>query len=205
MPSQLNASAHYSVSYKEFSLRPVHLPITGKVQDALDFFSNANASLKDFQPRKLALPANFNEMVHLVFEQTDPFLVECYGQLKGLGDEDKHGICIYIVINQETHEKHGLIGFAGQGFSNFNGSNTRTYCKYTVCLLETDRLKREDADLESVELTNPCSELGFQLAKAVSVYAAIHKRNKGEFCSMGEREDCNFMDFNAIKKVLHSK
>jgi hypothetical protein len=48
-----------------------------------------------------------------------------------------------------------------------------------------------------VELTNPCSELGFQLAKAVSVYAAIHRRNKGEFCS--------FMDFTAIQKVLASK
>jgi predicted NAD-dependent protein-ADP-ribosyltransferase YbiA (DUF1768 family) len=188
MPSQLNASAHYSVSYKEFSLRPVRLPIAGKVKDALDFFSHANASLEDFQPRKLARPANFNDVVHTVDSQ---FLVQCYGQLKGLGDEEKHGLCIYIVTNQVTQEKHGLIGFAGQGFSNFNGSNTRTYCKYTVCLFG------EDADFKSVELRNPCSELGFQLAKAVSVYAAMHKRNKGEFCS--------FMDFNAIQKVLQSK
>jgi hypothetical protein len=188
MPSQLNASAHYSIGFKQASFKPVKLPVTGKVQDALDFFSHANSSLADFKPRKLALPANFNEVVHTADSQ---FLVQCYGQLKGLGGEDKHGLCIYIVTNQVTDEKHGLIGFAGQGFSNFNGSNTRTYCKYTICLFG------EDADFESVELTNPCSELGFQLAKAVSVYAAIHRRNKGEFCS--------FMDFTAIQMVLASK
>ena len=186
MPSQLNASAHYSVSYKEFSLRPVRLPIAGKVKDALDFFSHANASLEDFQPRKLARPANFNDVVHTVDSQ---FLVQCYGQLKGLGDEEKHGLCIYIVTNQVTQEKHGLIGFAGQGLSNFNGSDKKKFYGYTVGVYSEPEL--------TVELTNPCSELGFQLAKAVSVYAAIHKRNKGVLC--------NFTDFNAIQKVLESK
>lgn len=186
MPSQLNASDYYSVSYKEFSLRPVCLPIAGNaVEDALKFFSHANASLADFKPRKLALPANFNDVVHTADSK---FLVECYGQLKGLGGEDKHGLCIYIVTNQVTEEKHGLIGFAGQGFSNFNGSDNKKFFAYTVGIRKSS---------VTVELTNPCSELGFQLAKAVSVYAAIHKRNKGEFCS--------FMDFNAIQKVLQSK
>lgn len=166
-------------------MRPVRLPITGKIQDALDFFSHANASLKDFEPRKLALPDNFNEVVHTADSQ---FLVQCYGQLKGLGGEAKHGLCIYIVTNKVTDEKHGLIGFAGQGFSNFNGSQKKQFFAYTVGVRKSRA---------TVELTNPCSELGFQLAKAVSVYAAIHRRNKGEFCS--------FMDFNAIKKVLDSK
>lgn len=166
-------------------MRPVRLPITGKLQDALDFFSHANASLKDFEPRKLALPANFNEVVHTVDSQ---FLVQCYGQLKGLGGEAKHGLCIYIVTNKVTDEKHGLIGIAGQGFSNFNGSDKKQFFAYTVGVRKSRAI---------VELTNPCSELGFQLAKAVSVYAAIHRRNRGEFCS--------FMDFNAIQKVLASK
>lgn len=195
MSSQLNASNYYSIGYKQAPLKGVYLPISCSTEEAFSFLQNDRWPNNNGQyfPRKLVLPDTFDKVpspfVSRAKEQEAPFLVECCGQLRDLGREKHHGICVYTITNKATSEKHALVAFAGQCLSNFVGSDRKKYCGYSVHCMG-------DPEDKTIVLPNHCSEFGFQLAKAASVFASLHRLTEG---GVGK-----FQDFPAIQKVLQS-